>query len=81
MVMVHSQKVYIGESDFTPSLEPPQSLVIESAFRENRYMHSLAEERCLFDEINDCEATNTFLFRFTSKKEPIIVTVSINIIL
>lgn len=44
-------------------------------------MHPLTKERCFFYKIDDCKATNSFVLRFTAKKEPIIVTISIDIIL
>jgi hypothetical protein len=44
-------------------------------------MHSLAKEWSFFDEIDDGKATNPFTFNFATKKEPIIVTVGIDIIL
>jgi len=80
MLMVHPKKIYVRECDFTAPFEPSEPLFIIFAFRKDRNVHSLPKEWSLFDEVYYCKATDPYIFTFTTKKEPIIVTVSINII-
>ena len=51
------------------------------AGRKNRYQHSLTEKLGLFDKIDNGESSDPSFCIFESEEEPVIVTVSIEIVL
>ena len=79
-IVVLSRQIDCSEYQVISTLEPPLIHVMMFFDREDGYKHALLEKISLFDEVDYIEAPRSFLLVPASEEEPIVVSVSIQVV-